>query len=155
LEHAVFGAARPRAVVVTTPNAEYNRTTAHGLGPGLRLCRSVGRIRSVRRVGSIVRVRRLGVDRVVEFRLGHLVRLGEPCQGAANESRAPSQVAPRDQFAVRVFGQPRLARAQQLLDLARVDPVVLRAVEDRQQHVQLAERVGHPLHAGERDVAVP
>jgi hypothetical protein len=24
LEHAVFGAARPRAVVVTTPNAEYN-----------------------------------------------------------------------------------------------------------------------------------
>ena len=48
-----------------------------------------------------------------------------------------SQIAPGDQLALGMRGQPVAAAAQQLLDLGLVDPVVLLVVEHRQQHVEV------------------
>jgi len=60
-----------------------------------------------------------------------------------------------DALAVRVRGQPALAGAHQLVDLVVPDPVVLVRVQDREQDVQVTERVGEPERAGQVQVHVP
>ena len=57
------------------------------------------------------------------------------------------EVAARDELALRVRGQPARAAAQQLLDLGRADPVVLRVVEHRQKHVEVRQQLGEPQRA--------
>ena len=65
-----------------------------------------------------------------------------------------SQVAPGDEVALGVVGQPAGAEAHQLVDLVRADPVVLAVVEHRQQHVQVGEGVGQPHGAAQAEVDV-
>ena len=56
-----------------------------------------------------------------------------------------------DQLPFGVGGQPVSARAEQLVDLGVVHPVVLVVVQHRQQHIQVAERVGQPDLPGQPD----
>ena len=72
----------------------------------------------------------------------------------AGERAAAAEVAARDQLLLRVAGQPRAAGAEQLVDLVAGLPVVLGLVEDRQQDVELVERVGQPDRAAQGQVQV-
>jgi len=83
--------------------------------------------------GVVARGRRL-VDRLVDR---PVVELGEPRSGGVDEATLPDQRAPQDGLALRVRGQPLAAGAEQLVDLFVGDPVVLAAVEDWQQHIQV------------------
>ena len=93
-------------------------------------------------------------QRVVQvFRLG-VVHLGQPRERVPGELPLVRQVAAGDQLLLRVAGQPVAARADQLVHLVGGHPVVLAVVEDRQQHVEVVERVGQPHRAGQPDVQV-
>jgi hypothetical protein len=59
-----------------------------------------------------------------------------------------------DQRTLGVAGQPALAGPDQLVDLVRCDPVVLRVVQHREQHVEVVERIGEPERAGELQLHV-
>jgi hypothetical protein len=91
-------------------------------------------------------------------KLGLLVLLFEVAfqlrQCGRGEGLAVGQVAAGDQRLLRVGGEPALAGAQQLLDLARGHPVVLRVVQHRQEHVEVVERVGEPEITGEAQIHV-
>ena len=87
------------------------------------------------RVG--VRLHRVGCGQVVGDPEGL-----EPKVRLGGQPTPVGQVAPADQLALGVLDQPSLAGAQQLVDLVRGDPVVLRVVADGQQYVELVERVG-------------
>jgi hypothetical protein len=79
----------------------------------------------------------IGVDRdgVVERLRRSVVHLGQPGEGDRGQLAAVSEVAPGDQRAGRVGGEPGAAGPDQLVDLVVADPVMLRVVENRQQHV--------------------
>ena len=65
-------------------------------------------------------------------RLGRqVVDLGQPGDGGRDEVALVGEVAPGDQLARRVVGQPVAGRPDQLVDLVGRDPVVLGGVEDR------------------------
>src|SRR4030095_551496 len=68
--------------------------------------------------------------------------------------RGVSKIAARDQLAIRMAAAPALAVAEQLLDLAVTDPVVLVRVQDRYQDVEVREQVAQPTgpRQGHREV---
>ncbi|RPK56768.1 hypothetical protein EES43_23390 [Streptomyces sp. ADI96-02] len=89
------------------------------------------------------------VHRVVDAVHVEVVGLGEARQlqglrGPPGEPPAVGEVAPGDQVAFGVSGQPALTGPQQLVHLVGRHPVVLGVVEHRQQDVELAQGVGQP-----------
>ncbi len=122
-----------------------------GLGLGL-LPRLQLRLRLRLRLLRIVRV----VDRVVDL-LGLAVvglrQPGElqPLDGRTGERPAAGQVTAGDQGLLRVVREPALACGEQLVHFVGRHPVVLGAVEHRQQDVQLLECVGQAQRPEELD----
>ena len=94
-------------------------------------------------------------DGVVQAVRVQVVHLGQPGHRLPRERDPVRQVPAGDQVAVGVRGQPALARSQQLVDLVAADPVVLGVVEHGQADVEVVDRVGEALRAGEPELDVP
>src|SRR5262249_60529325 len=78
-----------------------------------------------------------------------------PGQRGPRELPAVPEVAAGDEVSLGMLAEPGLAAPQELLDLVRPDPVVLRVVEDREEHVQMLEHPTDRGADGERRVEVP
>jgi hypothetical protein len=107
------------------------------------------RLRAIRLLGDL----RL-VDGIVDRGGRRVVHLGQPGQDRGLHPGLVGQVAPGDQVAFGVPGEPAAARADQLVHLVGGHPVVLRVVEHGQEHVQVVERLGQPQAAREPQVDV-
>src|SRR5262249_39761042 len=87
----------------------------------------------------------IGISRSVglalSFRLGRL-ELRKPSDGLPGEHGPSSEVSARYEIALRMAWQPSTTLGQQLLDLIRVDVVVLLQVENRDEHVKMVQKVG-------------
>ncbi len=130
------------------------------VGPG-------GRVGAGRR-GGVCRAFRARIGPALRARIGHLglgdavglggvlgqPQLGEPGERQSGECPLVGQVAAAHQCPLGVVGEPARTRPQQFVDLVRRDPVVLRVVQHRQQDIEVVERVGELLRAGQQQVHV-
>ena len=80
------------------------------------------------------------LDRLLDL----VAELGQSRQRHAGEGAAPTKVAAGDERPLGVVGEPGATRVQQFVDLVGPLPVVLGLVENREQHMELAEGVGEP-----------
>ena len=100
----------------------------------------------MRRVVDLVKVS------VVKVSLVDVGEAGHRCQRQPLPVR---QVAAGDEDLLRVRAEPVGASPDQLVDLVVADPVVLGVVEDRQQDVQVIQRISEPDAASEVNVEIP
>ncbi len=94
-------------------------------------------------------------DRFRLHQRGTVVELGQAGRRVVDEAALVRQRPAQDGLAQRVAGQPVAAGADELVDLVLAHPVVLAAVEHRQQDVQVRQGGLDRHPAGEAEVDVP
>jgi hypothetical protein len=75
-------------------------------------------------------------------------------EGIVDETAAMFQITPRDQFALGMSWQPAFPMAKEFLHLVVSHPIVLVAIEHRDEHIKMAEQGMHRLRAGEFDAMI-
>ena len=98
---------------------------------------------------------RLRARRLVDRLLGVVVAGGAEARGRVlGERPAVPEVPAHDELALGVLVEPALALVEQLVDLCGAYPVVLAVVGDRQQHVDVRQKLAQSLRSPQRDVVV-
>jgi len=83
-----------------------------------------------------------------------IVELGQPLQGEPGQPPAMLEIAPRDQFALRMLRQPAFALPQQLVDLVIADPIVLLVVEHGDEDIEVGQELRQRHGPADGDVPV-